>query len=438
MFTRTGFYCCLLLLAVTACSCDKVDIAFGNTGTSGDPNITYYDNFAVDIATYKPDSFITSGHNLLAAGYHHDTALGVMQAGTYLQLALPGSNPLLHAAVAYDSLELLLYPNGQFYGDSIKPFTVQAFRLTQNISSDAGDVYYNTSSFGYNNTAIAKQSISLNSKTGSVVAVRISDVLGKELFDKFKSGDDVIGSSEKFTDYFRGLFITADSTQTGSVAYFTATADSPVVRLHYHTLGLFAEKKQFDFTYTTAKQFNHITTRFTNAAYTALNTAKTLLEPATSSGNRAIFSTGFAGAVKITFPGLLSLKEQHPYIKVVKALLVIRPDTRSAVSPYRLPDALYLYKTDDSNQPGAGIFETGSTSLQTGSLVIDNLYGENTYYSYDITSFINEKITEGQFSQSALLLNTSLSYADAGMQRLFINNQQNSRPIQLKLFLLGL
>lgn len=438
---RFSFFILLFAAAVSFYSCDKVDIEFATTDAASDPNITYYDNFPVDIATYKPDSFITSGHSIITAGYHNDTALGIMKAGSYLQLNLPSTNPLLNVNAVYDSLELLLRPSGQFYGDSTKPITFKIAALTKNISNDAGNTYYNTTVFSYSPTPIAEKTISLNAKTNTVVSIKLSDLTGQEWFDKFKTGNDEIATQEKFTNYFKGLYITADSAQTNTIAYFTAVADSPLVRLHYHENGLFAEKKQLDFNYTSSKQFNNINFRFTKTGFTALNTNTNKLLAGTASNNQAVLNNGFFGSVKISFSNLLSLKEQHPYVKVVKALLVIRPDTRSSVFPYQLPQALNLHRTDDSNLPGLGIYQTGSdnsSSLQTGSLEIDYVYGENTNYTYDITSFINDKIAEGQFSQSALLLRTSLDNADAGMQRLFINNQKNNRPIQLKLYVLGL
>lgn len=445
MFYLKNYRFSFLILSLAASplfySCDKVDIEFAATDTASDPNITYYDNFPVDIATYKPDSFITSGHSIITAGFHNDTALGIIKAGSFLQLDLPSTNPVLNVNAVYDSLELLLRPSGQFYGDSTKPITFKVFALAKNISNDAGDTYYNTSSFSYSVTPLAQQTISLNGKTNTVVSIQLSDIAGQDWFDKFKTGNDEISSQEKFINYFKGLYITADSSQTNTIAYFSAVADSPLVRLHYHENGLFAEKKQLDFKYTSAKQFNHINTRFTKTGFTALNTGSSKLLASTESNNQAVLNNAYFGSVKISFSNLLSLKEQHPYVKVVKALLVIRPDIRSYTFPYQLPQALYLHRTDDTNLPGLGIYQTGSdysSSLQTGSLEIDYVYGENTNYTYDITSFINDKITEGEFSKSALLLRTSLDNADAGMQRLFINNQKNNRPIQLKLYVLGL
>ena len=171
----------------------------------------------------------------------------------------------------------------------------------------------------------------LNNKTGIAIGIRLPDAMGQDWFNKFKSGNDAVSSAEKFIDYFKGIYITSDSVQTNTVAYFNTPADTPVIRLHYHELGLFTKKKQFDFTYTAAKQFNNINFRFTNAALAPLNTTKSKLLQSNKSNNQSVLNTGFGGVVKINFSGLLSLKEKHPYVKVVKALLVIQPDVKTTI-----------------------------------------------------------------------------------------------------------
>lgn len=427
-------------LLVVMCSCEKVDIEFAATDTAQDPNVTYYDNFPVDIATYKPDSFSTSGHNVIAAGYHKDTSMGIINASSYIQLAWPTTNPILNENAAFDSLELILNPNGQFYGDSLLPVSLKIYQLMKNITNANGDTYYNTSSFPYYNAGIGQKSVSLNGKANTAIKIRLSDAVGQDLFDKFHSGDDVISSSEKFIDYFRGLYITTDTALTKTAAFFSIPADSPVVRLHYHLRNVYAEPKQLDFSYTAAKQFNNISFRYTSAATAAFASGKSQLIPSSSSMGKAFLNTGFSSAVKISVSSLLALKETHPYIKVVKAILVIKPNALSWQSPYQLPASLYLYKTDDTNLPVTGITENinGTASLQTGDLVIDKIYGENTGYSYDVTQFINDKITEGEFSRSSLLLINTVGYADAGFQRLIIGPQNGGNTVQLKLYVLGL
>lgn len=338
-------------------------------------------------------------HRVLSLGYHRDAVFGVVKAGSYVQVNLPASNPVANKTVVFDSLELLIKPSGEFYGDSTKPIKINVYRPTQNIKDAVNaDVYYNTSSFAYDPVKIGEQMVKLNNKSGTTVRIRLWDTLGQELLTKFKTSDDDISSAEKFIDYFKGLYISTDSTVTNLLAYFSAPADSPLLRLTYHEAGLFPEKKQLDFSYTSAKQFNNISFRHTGTNFSAfINNKKQLIESA-ASGNQSYLNTNLGAAVKISFADLLNLKELHPYIKVVRAVLLIKPDTASFTYPYQLPKTLSLYSTDENNNISTGIYDSNTTpALQTVNLTIDYLYGIDTYYSFDITSFINTKIEEGQF-----------------------------------------
>ncbi|MGC4102204.1 hypothetical protein [Ferruginibacter sp.] len=434
-------YLYALALVALFASCDKVDITFGASSTDSDPNITYFDNYQTTIATYKPDSFLTGGHKVFSVGYHYDTAFGAVKMGSFAEISLPSTNPLANRPVVFDSLELIVKPTGTFFGDSTRSMKLNIYRLTDNIvdRNTYTDTYYNTSSFGYSPTPIGQQVINLNNKSGTAVHIRLSDALGQELLTKFKNNDDVVSSSEKFVDYFRGIYINTDSVVTNTIAFLNASADSMLIRLTYHENTLYPETKLFDFIYNSTKQFNNVSLRYTNPALSSFIPNKAQLVESTVSGNQAFLNSTIGSSVKISFPTLLNLKELHPYIKVVKAILVVKPDVKSLQFPYVLPSTLNLYTTDQTNGITGTIFEpTSSGTPQTGNLVIDYLYGENTYYSYDITSFINTKMTEGQFSKAALLLSTTLSSQDVGVQRLIVNNQSNARAIELKLYVLGL
>jgi Domain of unknown function (DUF4270) len=435
-------YFCLFVLPLFMASCEKVDIIFGATPSTSDPNITYFDNYKTDIATYKPDSFITSGHQVLSLGYHYDSVFGVVKAGTYSQINLPATNPLLNVTetILFDSLQLLIKPSGEFYGDSAKPIKVNVFRLTQNIKTDDNsDTYYNTSSFNYDPVMIGQQTVNLNSKSGTAVSIKLSAALGQELLSKFKSNDLDITTQENFINYFKGIYITTDSVVSNSLAFFTADTDSVMLRLNYHQNGVSPQAKTLDFKYETTKQFNNIAFRFTNSNFSSFINNKTQVIASTASGNQSFLNSNLGACIKVSFPTLLSLKELHPYVKVVKAILIIKPDAKSYSYPYQLPKTLNMYGTDQSNELLSALYDDGTNpALQTGYLVVDNLYNENTYYSFDITKFITTKISEGQASTSALFLYPSIGYQDAGLQRLIVNDQNNNRPIQLKLYVLGL
>lgn len=438
----SSFY--FLLLVILIASCEKVNIEFGESTLAADPNITFLDNYKVDIATVKFDSFVTSSNEVLCLGYHYDSVFGVIKAGSFVQLKLPATNPLLNQtlAVTFDSLELLIKPTGAFYGDSARPLKINVYRLTQNIKdpTGSGDTYYNTTTFAYNPSTIGQQTVSLYGRSGSLIRIRLSDALGQELLTKFKDNNEDITTTERFMNYFKGIYINTDSVITNSLAYFSAPSDSIFIRLNYHDNGLFPEKKFIDFNYTKAKQFNHLDFRHINPEFAAFINKKTQLIPSASSGNQSYLNTGLGSSIKMTFPGILNLKELHPYIRIVKAELIIKPDAKSYAYPYQLPQTLSLYSTDENNYPIAPfIYGSDNTTLQNGNLVIDYLYGENTYYIYDVSSYINALVAEGQFSKSALLLYPSISGFDTGIQRLILNDQKSSHSsVQLKLFVLGL
>lgn len=441
IINNSGWFYFILLCCLLFISCEKVDIEFGTSSTDTDPNITYYENYGVTIATAKADSFLTSGNSIFCIGNHTDPVFGKVTAGSYVQLSLPAYNPVVNSTVLFDSLELVIKPNGQFYGDSSLPVTVNVFRLTTPIEDKVnGDSYYNTSSFSYNPVSIGQKSISLYGKSGTAVHIKLSAALGQELLEKFRASDYDVSAADNFINYFKGLYISTDTVNTQSLFYFAAHTDSMLVQLHYHENSLFTEDKQLNFGFTSAKQFSNISFRHTNTAFSAFVQNKKQLIASASSGNQSFLNASLGTSIKITFPGLLDLKETHPYVKVVKAILIVKPDSASYAYPYQLPKSLYLYQTDATNTPGTGIYYTGtsSSSLQNGDLITDPLYGENTYYSYDITNFINTKISEGQFSQSALLLYSSLGSFDSGVQRLILNDQTKSRSVQLKLYVLGL
>lgn len=440
MTKRPLFLLILALLFTIFSACEKVNVGFGDAVTSTDPNLTYIDNYSVELSTYKPDSFLTSSHQVFCIGYHADPELGITRTGSFAQINMPVLNPLADINAEFDSLELILKPTGQFYGDSSGSMKINVYRLTENIKNDfLGDYYYNRSSFAHDPVPIGQKEISLSGRTGTEIHIKLSDALGQELLNKFRSGHADIASEAAFLDYFKGIYINTDSIQTNTVGYFKAPSDSVLLRLNYQEKGLYTEKKSLNFSFTIAKQFNQIGFRKTNVKLSAFEDPKTQLIDSKYSGNQAFFHSSMSSKIKISFPGLLNLKELHPYIKIIKAILVLKPDPVSLLNPYQLPIALNLYSTDETNTAIAGITDATVTgTLQTGNLFFDGLYGENTNYSYDITSFITAKMAEGQFSTSALLLTSTQTSIDAATERLILNNQSNKRPVQLKLYVLGL
>lgn len=428
---------CLLIGILS--SCDKVNVTLDD-GDTIDPNITYFDNYKTEIATYKPDSFLTSSHKIFCIGTHTDPVFGKITASSYAQIALPLSNKVRSQDVLFDSLELILKSTGSFYGDSSLPFRVSAYQLTENIENTvSSNMFFNTTRFQYNPVPIGQQTFNLYGRTGEIMHLRLSDILGNDLLNKFKDGDDAITTEENFINYFKGILISPDNSVTNTVGFFNAATDTALIRLHYHKNVVYSDPGYMDLNFTSTKQFSHISFDYNASLLAGIFLQNThQLISSTDSYGQSFLNNNLGSSIKISFPTLLDLKELHPYIKVIKAELLIKPDKKSYQYPYQLPQTLYLYTTDATNSILGYVPDPVNGGIQSGSLFVDHLYAENTSYSFDITSFINTKITEGSFSTSALLLSTSFTTEDAGSQRLIINDQSVSNGIQLKLYLLGL
>lgn len=429
----------ILLLTLLAAGCRKTDIAFEDEDDTDDPAVTYYANYPVNLSTYKTDTFITSGHSVFTVGYHRDAYCGNMEGASYTELLLPVSNPLKGQSVLFDSIDLVLVPGGQYYGDTTLPVHLTVHKLTENINNSNEDSrYYNARTFSTETVPLGTKTTRIRPTKDTAIRIRLSDSFGLDLFQKIKSNAAEIQSQSAFRQYLKGIRIGVDTSQTNSLFYFPVPADSMLIQLHYRLNGVTQSAKTLDFNINTALQYNYL---FSDRQYSPLHvfTAfKKQLKASALTGHQAVLNSNLGTSIKINIPDLLTLKEKYPYMQVLKAELIIRPAHGTYSYPYTLPESLYLYSTDDGNTLQTLLTDaTGQTAL-SGNLTIDELYGEKTYYSYDITSFIRSVISEGQFSKLALMLTGVSGTTDTKTDRLIINDQTLNQGIQLKLYILGL
>lgn len=427
----------LLLLLLGGCT--KTDISFQDEEDASDPSITYYDNYPVTLFTYKIDSFITSGHSSWSIGYHRDSWFGNTEGAGYTEVLLPEENPLKNQSVLFDSLVLVLKPNSSYYGDSTLPMHFMVNELTQNISNEDDDTrYYNPRTFSYNPVPVGTRTIAIRPNRDSVITIRLNDALGLDLFQKLKSNAMAIQSQAEFIKYIKGFRIGVDTNFTNTLNYFSIPSDSMVLRLDYRINGTTFQEKKLNFRVNTNRQYNYLHTDRQFSPLSVFTEFKKQLKASALTQHKAFLHNNLGSMIKINIPDLLSLKELHPFVQVLKAELILRPAPGTYSYPYQLPPALSLYSTDESNALTAQLTDASGQSTLTGDLVIDLLYGEQTFYSFDITSFIKSVISEGQFSKSALMLTASSGTSETSLERLVINDQTLAKGIQLKLHVLGL
>jgi hypothetical protein len=423
----------LLILILTA-SCKKVDVTFGNEGTEGDPDVSYFDNYTVDLATYKIDSFVTSTDSIFAIGHHMDSAFGSITAGSYAEVNLPAENSVKDKNVSFDSLVVILKPNGNYYGDTLTPFKITIHQLQEKIENDdeANTYFYNPRKFKFDPIPFGQTTVLVRPKRGTAIRIRLSDAFGQDLLKKFNDDDDSIQLQDNFLRYFKGLYLGTDTSFSKALYYFAPDSAGLIMRLYYKLNGPISQSKYLDFSFNNAKQYSQITYDHTGTNLAAFTPFKKQLKKSNLTGNKAYLHSNMGSYIKVSFPTILNIKELYPYIKIMRAELVIKPDRSTHSYPYELPSSLTLYSTDNNNRLNviAGF----------GGLYVDDLYGEKTQYTYDITEFVANLIDEGKFSESALMITPSSGgVSNSQLERLIIDDQTLvGKGIQLKLYVLGL
>lgn len=427
----------ILLITLVSTSCTKIDITFGNEDLEGDPNVSYFDDYPVDIATYKIDSFITSSHSVFTIGHHIDSAFGIVTAGSYCEVSLPSENPLRDQTVTFDSIVVILKPSGNYYGDTLAPFKIKVYRLLEKIENEENTNFYNPRRFQFDPFPLGQTTVYVKPKKGTTIKIRLADSFGQDLLTQFKNNSGLIQGENVFLDYFSGLYLGPDTVFNKAMNSFVPDSAGMIMRLHYKLNGTIMQEKYFDFPFNSAKQYNQISYNHTGTNLAIFTPFKKQVKTSSVTGHKAYLHSNLGSYIKITFPTILNIKELHPYIKVIKAELVISPSPGTVHYPYSLPSSLNLYTTDENNVLNAILADNDGQEL-TGNLYVDALYGEQTHYTFDITDFITRVISEGNFSKSALMLTPSSVISDSQFERFVLNDQTLSKGIQLKLYVLGL
>lgn len=422
-------YALLLLSAVFLFSCKKVDIAFGDQFLdNGYTQVISIDSFTTALSTVYVDSFATSGSGALMLGYVNDPVFGKIAASSYFEIIPPtfvATTDSLTGA-RFDSVALLLQPSSAYVGDTTKPVHITVEKLAQPIVPYDNNLtlLYNTNSFATLSGPIASTDVMVRPNANQTISVRLDDAFGLSLLKKMQDPNDAdVQSSAAFLQYLNGLKVSSNS----SASLLFNCKDSITVRIYYKKPGLYLTDKTISFTLANnMHQFNHIDV---DRSAAVLQNLPSVRQASSASLNNAAYTMYAAGAmVKMRFPSVRDILKFPNYAKVLKATLVVRPLRGSYGSgSYVLPPLMRLSETTQLNGVGSdlvGLNSSGSYETMTGNLVTDELYGESTQYTYDITSYIRGLIADPTINANGLLF---LPYGtlSAALGRVIIGDKNN-------------
>ncbi len=391
-------------VSVLCIACTKADIRFGdqyldNTNTQ----IVLNDTFQVALSSIHVDSFSTSASGISFVGGFNDPLMGKIRSVNYTEVALPVYIDQ-YQGTSFDSIELILKANQYYYGDTTQPLDIAVHRLTEPIVPfNESAVIYNTQQFQVYGTPLGQTQAFIRPLRGDTIAIRLSDQFGQELFQKMQDPTDVeITSTDGFLQYLNGLRLSSSTTHL--IAGF---ADSIKMRIHYSKPGLYKEELYTDFVLNnSAHHFNQIQT---DRRGTPLQSLNSLVNEISSSQTANQSYVQFLSGVmtKIRFPSLREILKVPNFVKILKAVLIVRPVSGTYQRADDLPASIRLAQTNLLNQIGGDVTyvnSSGDAVTQNGSFQIDLLYGRITQYSYDVTEYIKAVLAGTIIGTDGLLL----------------------------------
>ena len=147
---------------------------------------------------------------------------------------------------------------------------------------------------------------------------------------------------------------------------------------------------------------------------------------------------------KIDFPTLQDIFLYENW-KVLKAELVIEP-VKNSFDIFSLPKYLYIYQVSSTDYYLTLRDERGNSIIalkddegnnMAATFEFDEVYGEKTSYTFDITSFINNELANYYYNYKYGGLYLSLSYDSytSSFDRLIFEGKKP--PVKLRLYYLS-
>jgi len=398
---------------ITLISCNKNTITYiQTTPVSNNPSISQIDSFSGVFTVYRLDSFQTNRSPDLFVGYHQDPVFGKTQCGSYIRFLLPTTTPPINTSTtnaAYDSMQLIIYVGKASYGDTTSTINVSAYRVNQDISqiTSIGQVIYNNDDFSTEPTPLGStKRVGLRPNNSDTIVIRLNDSLGRQIFNFYLNNSPNVASNTAFSSFFNGIKLLTDVNQTNAIYSFKNNGF--VMRMYYHTdIGYFVQQ-HIDFgPGNNAYQSYTSKTDRTGTVLAALDQKPIGNQlyaqiSSTALGNKFYMQELTGVRTRVDFPSLQNVLQQGTFVKVLQAQFNMAPAGNPSTE-YPLSSAVNLYLGDQNNNLTGRLLFPGTSVAETGSLVIDNLYGRNTMYTYDVTAYVNSQLTSNTYTSRCLI-----------------------------------
>ncbi len=420
----------LLGLSVTACY-DKYN-TYGSDLVESSFRSVSVDSCTVTMVSTRIDSVETSGKKVALAGQYKHPYWGTISARSYIAYKRPSYSTDIDETVLLDSLVLSLRYDSKFIGDTTRVQTLSVYQLTDKITLNDNGYLYNTSHFAYDSERLGSYSFFPQPGSGERIDIRLSDILGQELLERFHRRDRVTTNDDQFADYFRGVTVTPDPLASESLLSFAVDDSSCALVLYYHLFDEQSTKKELWFVPNTETQFNHLEQDVNGTALADIAIGKDGI-PSEEIGNRSVLFGGLGWYTTLDFPYLNNLMEHGTQVEIESATLRLYPEPGSYSDFNALPDSVYLYYLDGTTANQDVVANYLGSKVTRGTLSNDDTHAKGTYYTFDVTDFLYEELGAfGMYKHKLQLAFNSDDYTGS-CRNLTFCDRQGTYPIVLQI-----
>ena len=368
----------------------------------------FSDSSTVRTSTVKIDSFMTGSSNRLFVGRIIDPYLGKMHSNSFFQPTLASAVTLPDKA-EYDSLILSLAYDRYYFGDTTKAMNLSVHELKEDMLLK--NAYYGDDSTPYDANPLGKLRFYPKPRTpNNTVKIKLSDVLGKKVFDLAKSNQ--LNSNTDWINLLKGLAVIPGTSDNGAAIGFTSIRSNRTsVQLHYHvpqTEGVSKDSTLFQIT----ALYNQLGGDRSQTVLSKMPANRRIAYPSSQSDELTFIQAGTGIMTRVDLPTVRQLK-YNKYTFANRAYLVVTPLRQSFNNTFPADTALYVYYCDKNNEflQGSDGLPSPLTTLDGTTPVVGQLINDlvtnKQYYRLDLSQYVLSILGSDSEDSPGLLLRSA-------------------------------
>ena len=385
----------------------------------------YVDTCTVDISTVLEDSIMTQGDSICQVGHCQDDTWGKVSASYYAEYSATTLTPDENYSYTLDSLVLIMRHSGHYWGDTLTSPLIHIYRLEEPIELSDDEGLYNHTRLATETSPICSFTYRPRPGEAKVQEIRLPDEWGQQLLDDLVNQEEYLESQEDFKREFPGLAFMPD--ETGQcISGFLINDSSMCLTLRYHEVSTERTEKEISFSVNVDNAYTGIRHDCTDSPLSDIRSGIENLVHSTSLEHRAYLQdlTGYYN--QLEFPYLNELQDAGQIVSIESATLYLYPLADSYNRTNQLPDDIRLYITDENNVLEDYVYGSDGVTVQTGNLTIDEAFGRETYYSFDLTEFIRNNFGTWGMKRQKLLMNMNSEDAATTFNQVIFTNDPNA------------